>query len=60
MNGDSYQITVAEGGFIVQVNKASRSEEGAASTLCGTYEPRVFADSAALLNYLHNELVGSN
>lgn len=58
MNGDSYNITVAEGGFIVHVNKTRPSEEGAASTLGGTYEPRVFADSSSLLHYLHNELAG--
>lgn len=60
MNGDSYNITVAEGGFILHVNRASRSEEGSASTLGGTYEPYVFADSSALINYLQNELAGSN
>lgn len=60
MNGDSYNITIAEGGFIVHVNRANRSDGGTASTSGGTYEPRVFSDSASFLNYLHNELVRSN
>ena len=59
MKGDSYNIQVAEGGFIVHVSR--HSEQAAESaTMGGTYEPRVFADSSALLNYLHNELAGSN
>lgn len=59
MNGDSYNITLAEGGFIVHVTKSSK-QAGKELVLGGSYEPRVFTDSAALLNYLHNELVGSN
>lgn len=60
MNGDSYNILLAEGGFIVHVNKINRPNESVASSVIGTHEPRVFVDSSALLNYLHNEFAGSN
>ena len=61
MNGDNWDITRAEGGFIVYVRKPSEeSAEGAGEIVGRSHVPRVFADSSALLNYLHNELVGSN
>lgn len=47
-----WTIEEAEGGFIVSYSKRSSEESN--------FSRRVFADSAALLNFLHNELVGSN
>lgn len=55
MNGDSYNIVRAEGGFIVNIGKNSDIPNTISATI---YTTRVFTDSAALLNYLHNELVG--
>ena len=52
----SYNIVMAEGGYILYINRPS---EGEPATLSSS-EVRVFTDSSALLNYLHNELVGSN
>jgi hypothetical protein len=56
MVGDSYNITVAEGGFMVHVSRAYNRPPA----VVANYVPQVFTDSAALLNYLHRELVGSN
>lgn len=50
MNGDSYNITVTDEGFIVRVNRVSDQSA----------EYEVFADFSALLNFLHNELIGSH
>lgn len=60
MNGDSWNIRKAEGGFIVDVNKQTSQPSDNVAAGGFTYHPYVFADSSALINFLHNELAGSN
>ena len=59
MNGDSYNIIRAEGGFIVYANKQGDQPSDSAM-IGGSNSTMVFADSSKLLNFLHNEFVGSN
>lgn len=65
MDGDNYNILVAKGGFIVYIDKNSnrRNAEGDltdySSTAVVAPQPRVFTDTSALMNFLHNEFAGA-
>lgn len=58
MGSDSWNIVRAEGGFIVHVSK--ETDQPLEEALGTPYKTHVFTESSALLNFLHNELVGSN
>jgi len=54
-NNRFWGIREATGGFTVDYNEQPTEQN---STVSPRYETLVFADSSALLNYLHNSFVG--
>lgn len=60
MNSDRWSIQRAEGGFIVEVAVSPDDREADVVGPGFSFKQMVFTDSAKLLNFLHNELVGSN
>lgn len=60
--GYSWNIRKVEGGFVVETYVETAAPPGQENIVGVGLKrtERVFTDSAALLNFLHNELVGSN
>lgn len=61
MSEKSWNIRMLEGGFVVETYNSVPPPPGQENIGIGVQRrERIFADSGALLNYLHNELIGSN